>query len=458
MEKRINFPAGFVWGTATSAYQIEGAWNKDGKGPSIWDDFSHTPGNIEDGSTGDLACDHYHRYREDIGLMTAMNCNAYRFSISWPRVIPEGRGQINGKGADFYDRLIDSLLEKNITPFVTLHHWDLPSALQKRGGWTHRKTARYFAEYAEQMARLYGDRVRYWITLNEPISIAGSGYGGGVHAPGRKSPVRMFQAVHFLLLGHGLAVQAMRSSARNINIGITNAFAPVYPQRVQDERIVARISAFLNEMFMDPIFKGRYPKEIAWIIKLLNRKIRHRDFKTIAEPIDFIGVNHYSRLIARRTFLPYIGFKVLKPVYENVVFTDIDWEVYPPGFYRVLKWIHKTYDAPVIYVTENGAAFQGFFEGGRIDDSKRIDYLESYLAYLHRALAEGVDIRGYFVWSLLDNFEWQYGYTTRFGLVYVDYETQKRIIKESGHWYADVCRTGGFTPSDHLHRHLRADY
>ncbi len=434
-----RFSPSFIWGTATSAYQIEGAWNKDGKAPSIWDHFTHQKGAIQDGSTGDVACDHYHRFEEDVDLISRLQIGAYRFSISWPRVIPGGTGRVNQKGVDFYSRLIDSLLERGIEPFITLFHWDLPLALEHRGGWTSRETIKAFEEYAVKMVRVFGDRVRHWITLNEPISITGAGYGAGVHAPGYKNPLKLFQAAHFLLLAHGNTVRHMKAEDSRLRVGIANAFSPIYPQKKRDEHVVARVSAFLNKLFMDPILKGRYPKEILPFIKLLNRKIRPNDFDKIATPVDFIGVNHYSRYIARRTLLPFIGFRFLKPVYENVVFTDIDWEIYPPGFYRILTWLKEEYDNPPIFITENGAAFNEPVEHGKINDIRRIQYLQSYISYMHKALQEGSDIRGYFLWSLLDNFEWQYGYTKRFGIVHVDYDTQERIIKESGWWYANLC-------------------
>jgi beta-glucosidase len=436
----ISFPEEFIWGAATSAYQIEGAWNEEGKGPSIWDDFTHRRGTIIDNSTGDVACDHYHRYREDLDLLTALNAQAYRFSIAWPRVLPEGRGKLNPNGLDFYDRLIDGLLERGIEPFVTLFHWDLPSALEAEGGWTECSTAQAFAEYSARMVRHFGDRVSSWITLNEPISVVGAGYGAGKHAPGYTNPVKVIKASHHLLLAHGLAVQAMRETNGNCKIGIANAFSPVYPQSKRDEKVVARVSAFLNKLFMDPILKGVYPYEIEFLIRLFKRKIDPEELEIISTPVDFIGVNHYSRYIAKRTFLPFIGFKFLKPVYENVVFTDIDWEIYPPGFYKVLSWIREEYDNPPVYITENGAAFDDEIDNGIVQDDKRIAYLESYLAYLHKAMQDGSDIRGYFVWSLLDNFEWQYGYTKRFGLIHVDYPSQTRTIKKSGYWYASLCK------------------
>ncbi len=444
---KIEFPENFIWGAATSAYQIEGSWNKDGKAPSIWDDFTHRPGTIIDGSTGDVACDHYHRFEEDINLLSALNCQAYRFSISWSRVIPRGTGSLNSRGVDFYNRLIDGLLERGITPFITLFHWDLPSALEEKGGWLKRSIVNAFTEYTDKMVDLFHDRVKHWITLNEPISVVGAGYGGGAHAPGYRNPLKVLQAAHFLLLSHGKAAQLIKRKDPSLKVGIANAFSPVYPQNKRDEKVVARISAFLNKLFLDPILKGSYPVEIEILIRLLNRTIRVRDFSEISAPVDFIGVNHYSRYIARRTLLPFLGFRFLRPVYDHVVFTDINWEVYPPGFYRILMWLKHEYNNPPVFITENGAAFGDEVKKGEANDQRRIAYLASYLHYLHRAMKEGADIRGYFVWSLLDNFEWQYGYTQRFGLVHVDYETQMRTIKKSGYWYAKVCSNNYFLSS-----------
>jgi beta-glucosidase len=440
-----SFPPGFIWGTATSAYQIEGAWNEDGKGPSVWDEFVRKPGKISDGSTGDLACDHYHRFEKDLDILATLGIPAYRFSLSWPRVLPDGTGRLNERGVDFYNRLIDGLLERDITPFITLFHWDLPLSLEERGGWTRRDTSRAFGEYAAKMGRLFGDRVRNWITLNEPISVVGAGYGAGVHAPGYRNPVKLAAAAHFLLLGHGLAVSALRSEVKWARIGITNAFSPIYPKEKRDEKTVARLGAVINRFFMDPLFKGSYPYDFNWLLRLLNRRIRTGDMRIISRDIDFIGVNHYSRLIARRTFLPFIGFRILRPMYENVVFTDFDWEVYPPGFHRILTWIAEEYDNPPIIVTENGAAYNDAPVDGIVHDEKRIGYLEAYLRHLHAALEEGVNVMGYFVWSLLDNFEWQYGYSKRFGMVHVDFDTLERTIKQSGWWYSRICREGKLT-------------
>jgi beta-glucosidase len=446
----FGFPEDFLWGCATAAYQIEGASDEDGRGPSVWDEFAHRPGTIRDATTGDVACDHYHRYRDDLALLSGLSVGAYRFSISWPRVIPDGDGPINERGLDFYDRIVDELMHRGIEPFVTLFHWDLPLALERRGGWLNRRTSYAFVRYVEAVVRRLGDRVDRWITLNEPLSVIGAGYLAGRHAPGYRNPLKAIRALHHLLLGHGSAVTAIRALNPDARIGVANAFSPVHPLRASDERIAERMSAVVNGLFMDPIFKGRYPREVEWMIHLLNRRIRPGDMDTIQVPLDFIGVNHYSRYIARKTFLPFIGFRIMKPVYEGVLFTDMDWEVYPDGFHDILTWINAEYDNPPIYITENGAAYDDRRIEEEVHDADRIAFLKDYLRNVHRAMEDGCDVRGYFVWSFLDNFEWEYGLSKRFGLVYVDYETQRRVVKDSGRWYREICRTGVVTdPEDH---------
>jgi beta-glucosidase len=439
---RRSFPEGFLWGCATSAYQIEGAWDADGKGPSIWDEFSHRAGVIRDGTNGDVACDHYHRFHADLDFLNSLAVGAYRFSVSWPRIVPDGTGEVNEKGLDFYDRLVDGVLERGIEPFVTLFHWDLPLALERKGGWLNRRTAYRFVDYSEHVVRRLGDRVSRWITLNEPLTVIGSGYLAGRHAPGHRSPVKAVHALHNMLLGHGLSVAAIRSLFANAEIGIANAFSPVDPLREKDARVARRVSAAVNGLFMDPILKGHYPPHLNRLIRLVNRNIRPGDMDIIRAPVDFVGVNHYSRYIARRTLLPFIGFRIMRPVYEGVLFTDIDWEVHPSGFYDILTWIAEEYDNPPIYITENGAAYDDRIREREVHDADRINYLRRYLVHLHRAIEAGCDIRGYFVWSLLDNFEWEYGLSKRFGLVHVNYETLERTLKSSGRWYAEVCAAG----------------
>ena len=440
----IRFPAGFTWGCATAAYQIEGACRDDGKGPSVWDEFSHRAGTIQDGTTGDVACDHYHRYLQDFDLLTELGVGAYRFSIAWPRVVPDGDGPVNEAGLDFYDAMVDAVLERGIEPYVTLFHWDLPLALERRGGWLDRRTAYAYVRYVEKVVRRLGDRVKTWMTLNEPMTVIGAGYLAGRHAPGHASALKAIHALHHLLVAHGMGVDAIRGLQADARVGIANAFSPVHPLRAKDRRVAERMSAVVNGLFMDPILKGRYPTEVAWAIRLLNRRVRRGDMDLIRRRLDFIGVNHYSRYIARRTFLPLVGFRLMKPVYKGVLFTDMDWEVYPSGLYDILTWINRNYDNPPIYITENGAAYQDRRVQDEVNDADRISYLRAYLGYLHEAMEEGCDVRGYFVWSFLDNFEWEYGLSKRFGLIYIDYDTLERIPKQSARWYAKVCRNGGF--------------
>jgi beta-glucosidase len=465
----LKFPSQFLWGVSTSAFQIEGGWNADGKGPSIWDDFCRRPGVITDGSSGEVAADHYQRMDEDVALVSALGCRSYRFSISWPRVFPEGDNRINPQGMDFYDRLIDRLCDAGIEPMVTLYHWDLPSALQREGGWAKRSIVARFADYTEAVVRRIGDRVPRWITINEPVSIVGAGYLAGAHAPGVRNPMAAARVLHHLLLSHGAAVQRIRSLAPQAQVGIANSFSPVYPLHSRrDAHAADLVSSALNRLCMDPILLGHYPKRLNWLLRLLNRKIRPGDFDLMQEPIDFIGVNHYSRYIARRTLLPFIGFRLMRPSYENVLFTDFDWEIYPEGFFDVLTWIRDTYGNIPLIITENGAAFDDQLDdaaitarGGKanpdnpdvagesvvVEDQRRVEFLREYLTALHRAMQNGVDVRGYFVWSLLDNFEWAHGYGKRFGLYSVDYQTGRRTPKRSALWYRSVCTTGMVTPS-----------
>lgn len=443
----LVFPSQFLWGVSTSAFQIEGGWDADGKGPSIWDEFCRRPDAIVDGSTGEVAADHYRRMDEDIGLIAELGCRSYRFSVSWPRVFPEGDRRMNPLGMDFYDRLVDRLCAAGIEPMVTLYHWDLPAALQREGGWARRMVVARFADYTEAMVRRIGDRVPRWITINEPLSVVGAGYLAGAHAPGVRNPVAAARVLHHLLLAHGAAVRRIRALAPGAQVGIANAFSPVYPMRSRDARVANLISSALNRLCMDPILLGHYPSPLSGLLRLLNRGIRPGDFDRMREPVDFIGVNHYSRFIARRTLLPFIGFRLMRPVYENALFTDFDWEIYPDGFFDILTWIRDTYGNPPLIVTENGAAFDDRPDGTAVvDDQRRVAFLRDYLTALHRAMEHGVDVRGYFVWSLLDNFEWAHGYGKRFGLYAVDYSSGRRSPKRSALWYRGVCRTGRVDP------------
>jgi beta-glucosidase len=426
------FPEGFLWGAATSAYQIEGAWNEDGKGESIWDRFAHTPGAIADGDSGDIACDHYHRYRDDVALMRDLGLQAYRFSVSWPRVLPGGRGTINRSGMDFYESLVDALLENGIEPFLTLHHWDLPQALQERGGWLSPDTGKSFAEYASLMADRLGDRIRRWVTFNEPAVIVRNGYWIGDHAPGQRDRAQGLTARHQLMIAHGRAVEAMRSSAGDLQVGIVLNHDWIDPPSDSDVDREAAESAWREQaVFLDCLFGGGYSEEERSRMGDLAPEVGASDLARIALPLDFLGMNYYSRRLVG-------GDGPVPPPAESER-TAMGWEIYPAGLRKLLLRVQSDYDTPPMYVTENGAAFQDVVDGdGEVRDSRRIAYLQDHLDQLAVALQEGADVRGYFAWSLLDNFEWQHGRARRFGLIRVDYESQARTVKQSGRWYGRV--------------------
>ncbi len=433
----IELPASFVCGSATAAYQIEGAWNEDGKGESIWDRFSHNSGKVFNGDTGNLACDHYHRYAADVELMKQLHLDAYRFSISWPRVIPSGKGSLNVKGVDFYSRLIDELLKKGIDPWITLYHWDLPYELQELGGWANRDVANYFADYAFQMAEKFGDRVKNWMTINEPWVVAFLGNLSGVHAPGIRDERTTLQVAHGLLLAHGKAMAAIKDSRSDTKCGIVLSLSAVEPETDSafDFRIAEKAWQQNGQWFLDPLFKGNYPEESLWQYGKNAPKFEAADMKTISAPMDFVGINYYFRDVVG-------GNGVIKQI-PGSEYTDMGWEVHAPAFHRLLNRLKRDYNTlPPIYITENGAAFRDTVaEDGTIDDEKRRSYLSDHLYAVHRAIQDGVDVRGYFAWSLLDNFEWAHGYSKRFGIVHVDYITQKRTIKKSGNWYAKVAES-----------------
>jgi beta-glucosidase len=419
------FPREFAWGAATAAYQIEGAVDADGRGPSIWDIFSHTPGRVRNGETGDIATDHYHRWREDVELMRSLGFRAYRFSIAWPRVQPDGRGRANERGIDFYRRLVDALLEAGIEPFPTLYHWDLPQPLQDAGGWPARDTAARFADYAAVVFDALGDRVRHWLTLNEPWCSAFLGYHSGVHAPGIRDGVQPFAAAHHLLLAHGLAVRAL---GRRAEVGIVLNLSPVRTLADDDEtRAAARgADVMQNRLFLDAVLKGRYPDDVR---QKLDPHIRADDETVIAAPTDYLGVNYYQPITIGR------GGKqtnVTPPERR----TALGWDVDASGLAELLLRIDHEYGPVALYVTENGAAYPDEPDrNGYVDDRERVAFLEEHVHAAEAALAAGVDLRGYFVWSLLDNFEWAEGYGARFGIVYVDYATQRRCPKASAAWY-----------------------
>lgn len=443
MKNVIRFPKNFRWGTATASYQIEGAWNEDGKGPSIWDSFTHKNGTISDKSTGDEACDHYHLYRQDVALMKKLRYLNYRFSVSWPRVIPGGSGAINEKGMGFYERLVDELLKKGIEPFVTLYHWDLPQPLAKKGGWYNRDTAFRFADFAETFVARLKDRVKFWITLNEPVVSFMNGYYNGDHAPGNHDGFRAFGVPHNLLLAHGLSLERIRAAGKNLKAGLTNALMMFYPLSDKHVKAAAKAMEFLK-IFLDPVFKGRYPSKVEWMIRSLTRGFREEDLKIISKPMDFLGVNNYSRSVVRNSIFPIPGFKWVEPRERNVPMTEMGWEIFPQGIYDLLVWIKNEYKNPLVYVTENGAAFHDEVVKGKVHDPERTSFLKEYLLQVQKAIREGCNVKGYFVWSLMDNFEWAYGLAKRFGLVYVDYKTQKRFVKDSGNWYSKVSKENGF--------------
>jgi beta-glucosidase len=442
-----RFPDGFLWGTATASYQIEGAVAEDGRSPSIWDTFSHTPGAVERGETGDVADDHYHRYREDVGLMASLGLGAYRFSLAWPRLQPDGRGALNPKGVDFYARLADALHEHGIEPWGTLYHWDLPQVLQDAGGWPARETAERFADYAARVQDALGDAIGNWITLNEPFCAALLGHAAGVHAPGIRDDAAAVRAVHHLLLGHGLAVSAMRAQRPGSRLGITLNLYPVDPAGPGDADAARRIDGIANRIFLDPLLTGRYPEDVRRDLDAVSdfAHVHDGDEAAIAAPLDFLGVNYYDRHVVRAgagtgEASPWIGSHHVGLVDRPEPRTEMGWGIDPDGLREVLTRLRGDYPGlPPVYITENGAAFPDRLDGGRVRDADRIAFLDGHLRALARAIGDGVDVRGYFAWSLLDNFEWAYGYGKRFGIVHVDYETQARTPKDSAAWYAGVA-------------------
>ncbi|WP_327087124.1 GH1 family beta-glucosidase [Nonomuraea sp. NBC_01738] len=444
----MTFPEDFVWGAATASYQIEGATREDGRGQSIWDTFSRTAGKVIAGDTGDTACDHYHRYADDVRLMRSLNLGAYRFSVSWPRVQPSGSGPVNARGLDFYDRLVDELLKADISPYLTLYHWDLPQPLEDLGGWPHRDTAYRFAEYAQAVHDRLGDRVREWTTLNEPWVSAFLGYGSGVHAPGRTDADAAARAAHHLLLGHGLAAGALRAAgARGIMLVINSApvmtraqvLDPDAEVSAADATAIELTDALLTRQFLDPVLLGRYPEAAP-----AARHALDGDLEIISAPIDLVGVNYYNPCVVAAA--PDAPADPAWPGLRGVAFHDLPgipatamgWPVVPHGLSRLLVRLSRAYPRTGLMVTENGAAFEDHVSGGRVHDEERLAYLREHIGAVADALEQGADVRGYLVWSLLDNFEWAEGYRRRFGIVHVDYATQERTPKDSALWYRDV--------------------
>ena len=437
-----RFPKGFLWGAATAAYQIEGAWNEDGKGESIWDRFSHTPGKVLGGDNGDVACDHYHRWRDDIGLMRELGLHAYRLSISWPRVLPAGVGAVNSAGLDFYDRLIDGLLEAGIQPYVTLYHWDLPQALQDHGGWANRDTVAAFANYADVVVRRLGDRVKNWITHNEPWCISFLSHWIGEHAPGMRNGPALAVA-HHVLLSHGEAVPVLRAGSPGAQVGITLNFSPAYPasDSAADQAAAVRHDGFFNRWFLDPLYGRGYPADMVALYGAMMPEIQQSDLERVAAPTDFLGVNYYNRAVIRHdSNTPLLETAQEHPEGE---YTAMDWEVYAEGLRALLVRLQNDYAPARMYITENGAAYPDTLAADGVRDEARIRYLTGHLAAAHAAIGQGAKLAGYFYWSLMDNFEWAWGYSRRFGIVYVDYPTQRRTLKDSAKVYRDIIARNG---------------
>jgi len=447
MSKR-QFPDGFLWGAATAAYQIEGAWNVDGKGENVWDRFTHQPYRILNGDTGDTACDHYHRMPDDVRLMKTLGFQTYRFSISWARVLPEGRGQVNQRGLDFYDRLVDELLAAGIKPNATLHHWDLPQAIQDVGGWPRRESVDWFVDYARLMFDRLGDRVAMWATHNEPGVPAFTGYGTARHAPGIEDMTQAYQTVHHLLLSHGKAVQAFREGGYPGKIGIVIDLSQFLPASPSDADRAACQRAYQEKtaLYLQPLFHGSYPAELMEWIGAHRPKIQDGDLAAIHQPIDFLGVNYYMTFAvafeSQDNLLKTRRTQISGPSWGQ---TEMGWGIYPPGLTAMLEDVRTRYGNPPVYITENGTALIDTPDDtGFVRDWGRVQFLRAHLQAAHDALQAGCDLRGYYIWSLMDNFEWSYGYQPRFGIVRVDYDTLKRIPKQSALWYREVIQNNGF--------------
>ncbi|GGO07886.1 GH1 family beta-glucosidase [Saccharibacillus kuerlensis] len=437
----FQFPKDFKWGTATAAYQIEGAAQEGGRGPSIWDTFSHTPGRVYNGDNGDVACDSYHRYEEDIELMKELGINTYRFSISWPRIIPTGDGEINREGLNYYHRFVDKLLEAGIEPFCTLYHWDLPQALQDVGGWENRRSIDAFVKYSEVMYREFSGKIKYWLTFNEPWCIAFLSNVIGVHAPGKQDLQAGLDVAHHVLVAHGKSVSKFRELGIEGKIGIAPnvAWAVPYSKSAEDQGAADRNIQVYSDWFLDPIYKGSYPKPLYEFFEQSGHvpPIQEGDMEAIAQPIDHIGINYYAMSVNR--FDPNGGYLQMEEVDMGLTKTDIGWPIESRGLYEVIHYLQK-YGNIDIYITENGACINDDVVNGKVNDIRRIAYLQQHIAQVHRVIADGINLKGYMAWSLMDNFEWAEGYRMRFGLVHLDYRSLKRTPKESFYWYQNVVK------------------
>ncbi|MEX2236864.1 MAG: GH1 family beta-glucosidase [Dehalococcoidia bacterium] len=443
---RVSFPPDFIWGAATASYQIEGAWDEDGKGESIWDRYSHTPGNVRDNDTGDVACEHYHRYRDDVALMKEMGLDAYRFSIGWPRILPSGKGQVNAAGLDFYRRLVDELLENDIEPWVTLYHWDLPQAIQDEGGWANREIVEHFAEYARVVTEALGDRVKRWMIFNEPAVFTFLGYITGNHPPGIRDGATGMRASHIANLAQAEALRRMKATGKAEHVGTALSMGAGYPASDDPKDIAAtdRYHALNNIWFLEPALNGRYPEPFVEPINLERIGVQPRDMEKVRADFDFIGINLYFRAIIEH-FEGDIQRGLRQVQVKDARRDEFGWEFYPEALYTMIKRIAAEYPGKPIYVTENGTSYSdGPDENGEVNDDRRVEYYAGFIEQVNRALKEGAPVKGYFAWSLMDNFEWNFGYSQRFGLVHTDYETQKRTIKKSGYWYRDLIKNNGF--------------
>lgn len=445
MNESYTFPKGFLWGSATSAYQVEGSPLADGAGPSIWQRFAHTPGMTHEGDTGDLACDHYRRFRDDIALMRALGFKAYRFSVAWSRVLPEGKGRVNPAGVDFYERLVDTLLDNAIEPMVTLYHWDLPAALDDRGGWLNPDIASWFGDYARILYRRLDGRVKLWATLNEPWVVTDGGYLHGALAPGHRNRFEAPIATHHLMRAHGKAVKAYRAEGKH-SIGLVVNLEPKYPASASEEDVAAtaRADAYMNRQYLDPALLGRYPAELRDIFGEAWPEWPAEDYALIRQPLDFLGINYYTRNVTCHdpSAWPLRARAVRQ---KQATYTETGWEVYPQGLTDVLTWVKDRYGNPPVYITENGAAFYDppTVTGEELADPLRVDYLRRHVSAVADAIRKGCDVRGYFAWSFMDNLEWSLGYSKRFGIVHVDFATQRRTPKASARYFSSIIDAHG---------------
>lgn len=436
---KITFPDDFTWGASTSAYQIEGAWNEDGKGESIWDRFSHNPDNIDNRETGDIACDHYNRYEEDVELLEKLGVDSYWFSISWPRILPRGKGEVNEKGLEFYHNLIDCLKSASIEPWICLYHWDLPQSLQEKGGWASREIVEDFENYAEVIGEEFGDKVDKWVVLNEPWVVSTLGYLEGEHAPGIQDFDKFLRASHNIQLAQGKAIEKLRDRTSSSDIGTILNLDPVHTatDSGEDKKAADRMDQFLNRWYLDPLFYGEYPP----LANDWGLSLDQNERGIVQKDIDFLGVNHYRRQVVTSDSKKFLG---LRHVQRNSNTTDMGWEIYPDGLRELLIRLKEDYDDPDFYVTENGAAFDdSVTKNGKIQDNDRIRFLRDYIIGAKKAIDAGASLKGYFVWSLLDNFEWSFGYEKRFGIVKVDFQTQERTPKKSFYWYKNLIEQNG---------------